>query len=354
MQLPHASLIAGDRLPARQYLLQVNAEFHYYTIGYLARAAGFSDDEASVLAYSSQYLDNALVCYEVAHRRGTYRTLVTHHFGFWDQEQEWAVWIPFHFYPAANTVASPPRRDDRTNPLDVQPNSIPAKQMLIGALKSRNLYRIGIALHTYADTWAHRNFSGRNEPWNRIDEDSPVPPIGHAQARRDPDAVDAVWHDPRLEAPHDRVDNRERFLLAAGRIYRYLATYNRRSFADEALVIARLDDILGPAEYARDSRAENFIIECSIERFSRLRWRKEAFDPPAGWSETAFEVELESTVDKLSWLKDELLHRSKVVRRRPMVAKETFFASHLYRWDQAARSHLAACREQLTALGLRR
>ncbi len=332
----------------------MNAEFHYYTIAYLARAAGFSEDDASILACSSQYLDNALVCYEVEHRRGTYRTLVTHHFGFWDQDQEWAVWIPFHFFPAANTAPSPPRRDGRTNPLDVQPNSEPAKRLLVAALRSRNLYRIGIALHTYADTWAHRNFSGRKEPWNRIDADSPVPPIGHAQALRDPDDIDAVWHDPRFEPPFDRVDNRERFLLAAGRIYRYLATYNRRGFSDEAAVIAHLDEILGPAQYARESRAENFIIECSIERFSRLRWRREAFDPPSGWSGIEYEVDLESTIDKLSWLKDEILHRSKVVRRRPMIARETFFASHLYRWDQAARHQLAACNEQLTSLGLRR
>lgn len=323
-------------------LFGVNVEFHYYAVFYLAQQAGFSDDDAETIAYSSQYLDNALVSYEVRAPQGVYETLVTHHFGFWDRGQEWEVWIPFHFYPAGETPDRPPRRDGGRNPLDVQPNSQRAKAMLVDALRSRDLYRVGIALHTYADTWAHQNFTGRNEAWNAIDPDSPVPPIGHAQAMRDPDGVDATWHDPRLLPPHDRVDNRKRFLAAAGRIYRYLATYNRRSFADEELVVARLESILGPAQLAKESRAENFIIECGIDRFSRLRWRKEAFDPPSGWSGLRWELDLESTMDKLNWLRDELLHKTNVVRRQPVTARDGFYRSHLYRWDQAARAQKAA------------
>ena len=331
-----------DQSRRRWYLRRVNAEFHYYTIFYLARHAGFIDEDAEVLAYSSQYLDNALVSYEVRHPGGVYETLVTHHFGFWDRSQEWDVWIPYHFFPAGKDADRPRRRDGAENPLDVQPNSPRAKAILVDALKSRDLYRVGIALHTYADTWAHQNFTGRNEAWNVVDPDSPLPPIGHAQARRDPDAIDAAWRDPRLAPPHDTVDNRRRFLAAAGRIYRYLATYNRRGFEDEELVVDRLDTILGPPELARDSRVENFVIECGVEPFSRLRWRKEAFDPPAGWNEMRWEIDLESTIDKLNWLKDELLHKTKVVRRQPVVAKEGFFSSHLYRWDQAARAQKTA------------
>ena len=319
----------------------MNVEFHYYTVFYLARQAGFSDDDALVLAYSSQYLDNALVAYEVKHAGGVYETLVTHHFGFWDRGQEWDVWIPFHFYPAGAAVTRPPRRDGGSNALDVQPDSGRAKAMLVAALKTRNLYRVGIALHTYADTWAHQNFTGRNEEWNRVSPDSPVPPIGHAQALRDPDRIDAQWRDPRMQPPHDRVENRSRFLSAAGRIYRYLATYNGRSFDDEAFVVDRLNDLLGPPEYARESRAENFIIECTMEPFSRLQWRKEAFDPPSGWSGLAWEIDLESTLDKLNWVKDEMLHRTRVIRREPVLARDGFFSSHLYRWDQAARAQRA-------------
>ncbi|MFW5684916.1 MAG: DUF6765 family protein, partial [Spirochaetota bacterium] len=317
---------------------------------YLAREAGFDDDDADILASSSQYLDNALIAYEVKHPGGVYETLVTHHFGFWDRGQEWDVWIPFHFYPAGPEASRPPRRDRGVNPLDVQPNSERAKAMLVAALKSRDLYRVGIALHTYADTWAHQNFTGRNEEWNRVDPSSPLPPVGHAQALRDPDGIDAIWSDPRLRPPGDTVSNRRRFLAAAGRIYRYLATYNRRSFADEELVVDRLDSILGPAEYARASRVENFVIECGMEPFSRLAWRREAFTPAAGWSALRAQVDLESTMDKLNWIKDELLHKTKVIRREPVVAKPAFFSSHLYKWDQAARAQKADVLSRLADL----
>lgn len=333
---------AGDQGGSACYLRVVNVEFHYYAVFYLAREAGFTPEDSEIIAYSSQYLDNALVSYEVRHPSGIYQTLVTHHFGFWDRGQEWDVWIPFHFYPAGPEAAAPARRDGATNAFTVLPNSERAKSMLVAALKSRDLYRVGIALHTFADTWAHQNFTGRNEEWNRTDAGSALPPIGHAQALRDPDSVDAVWTDPRLLPPHDRVDNRRRFLAAAGRIYRYLATYNRRSFADEELVVDRLDELLGTPASGRETRVENFIIECGMERYSRLRWRAEAFEPNGGWSRFEEEIDLESTVDKLNWLKDELLHKTKVLRRREVTAREGFFSSHLYRWDQAARSQKAA------------
>ena len=34
-------------------------DFHFYCIGVLARAAGFSIDDALIIAYASQYVDNS-------------------------------------------------------------------------------------------------------------------------------------------------------------------------------------------------------------------------------------------------------------------------------------------------------
>ena len=332
------------------YLLDVNVEFHYYSGYFLALQAGFSEEDAAVLSYSAQYLDDALVRYDVSTPSGTHQTIPTHHFGFWDKGQEWDVWIPFHFFPAGPEAKRPARWDAAENPLDVQPNSAPAKAMLVRALKTRDLYRVGIALHTYADTWAHQNFSGRNEAWNRLDQRSPLPPIGHAQARRDPDSYSSSWKDPRLALDRETVSNKERFLECAGRIYRYLATFNRRSFEDEELVVDRLSELLGPQSRGREERVNEFVIECGMEPYSRLTWRREAFEPRGGWSALQSELDLESTVDKIAWLKDELLHRTNVVRREPVTGKEGFYSSHLYRWDQAARAHRSEALEQLRDL----
>lgn len=326
-------------------------EFHYYAVYYLALQAGFPEADATVLAYSSQYLDNALVSYEVATERGPYSTIATHHFGFWDRDQEWEIWIPFHFFPAGPEASRPGRRDGSpANPLDVQPDSGPVKEMLVRALRTRNLYRVGIALHTYADSWAHQNFTGTREEWNRLDRRSALPPIGHAQAMRDPDQMDAAWVDDRLNGADAQVSNRSRFLACAGRIYRYLATYRRRSFADEELVLDRLQEILGPPERSEGERRDEFVIECGMEPYSRLTWRNEAFSAQNGWAGLDRELELESMVDKINWLKEELLHKTRILTRTPVKGSERFYDSHLYHWDQAARAHRTEALAQLTPL----
>jgi hypothetical protein len=332
----------------------VNVEFHYYTVYYLATEAGFSPEDARTLAYSSQYLDNALVPYVIdlgdqpdpPSDISTYQTLVTHHYGFWNQRQELHIWVPFHFFPAGPEAPAPPRRDKKRNPFNVVANSKRVQRLLVNALKTRNLYRVGIALHTYADSWAHQHFSGRNEAWNRLDPNSPLPPIGHAQALRDPDGLDVHWTDPRLAGEAAVVDNRARFMAAAGRIYRYLATYNRRSFADEELVLDRLAEMLGrPGEKSRTERRNEFVIALDAAPYRAVEWRAEAFE-----IDRADEELSGSTMDKLAWIKDEILHKSEIAERRRRTAKPRFFSSNLFMWDQAARGHFGDAVEILSDL----
>lgn len=327
-------------------LQNVNVEFHYYTVYYLALEAGFAPEDARTLAYSSQYVDNALVPYVIDTGEDTYQTLVTHHFGFWDPRQEWHVWLPFHFFPAGPEAPAPPRRDGATNAYNVVANSARVKKLLVAALETRDLYRVGIALHTYADSWAHQNFSGRNEAWNRLDPNTPIPPIGHAQKLRDPDGGEISWTDPRLLDADAAVDNRVRFMAAAGRIYRYLATYNRRSFADEELVLDRLSGILGnPGEKSRSEREDEFVIHLDAAPYRAVDWRAEAFEVDRSDEELGG-----STMDKLAWIKDELLHKSELLERRRRTAKPRFFESNLFKWDQAARAHLGTAVELLADL----
>lgn len=313
----------------------MNQEFHYYAVHFLAQQAGFDAEEAQIVAYSSQYLDNALVSYAVETERGCYDTLVTHHFGFWDREQEWDVWIPYHFFPAG-PEESALQVNGAKNPLVVVPNSSRVKQLLVESLRTRDLYRVGIALHTYADAWAHQNFTGRREEWNRIDSNSPLPPIGHAQAMKNPDGVDSVWSDPRLEGIKSVVDNRARFMEAARRVYRYLATFNRRPFDDEELVMFKLRQILGaPGKKAKEERIADFVIECHMDEYRRTDWRYEAFDGEGA----KIDADIESTYDKILWLKEEFLHKTRLLKKQSVKGKPRFWESNLYKWDQAARAH---------------
>jgi hypothetical protein len=318
----------------------MNQEFHYYTIHFLATQAGFSRDDAYVLAYSSQYLDNSLVSYSVQTERGYYNTLVTHHFGFWNKRQEEDVWIPFHFFPGDETWEPARRADGRTNPYNVTPNSRRVKQYLVDALRTRNLYRIGIALHTYADSWAHQNFSGRNEEWNRIEESSLIPPIGHAQALASPDNIDAVWEDIRLLKPHRRISNRDRFFSAARKIYAYLCTFNRRSFEDWELVLGKLEELVGRPGSGKTGkeRVLDFIIDQDIPEYRRNEWKGQAFF----LNDATGDEDIGSTYDKFLWLRNEVLHETKLVEKRPVRAQNDFYRSHLYNWNEAAIAQRAA------------
>jgi len=72
-------------------------------------------------------------------------------------------------------------------------DSANARAVLKKALDSDNPCRLGIALHSYADTWSHQNFSGLQEPWNSVYPwynifKSIAPNIGHAEAGHLPDA----------------------------------------------------------------------------------------------------------------------------------------------------------------------
>ncbi len=324
----------------------MNLEFHYYVIHYLALRAGLPDAEAQLVAYSSQFVDDNIVSYEVLTDRGVYPTLATQSYGWWDDSFSRQVYLPFHFFPGGDRGGSAlVRRDGTGNPQSCMANSAGVKELLIRALRSRDLYRVGIGLHTYADSWAHQNFSGLLEAWNALSADSPLPGIGHAQALVTPDELDADWTDGRLTPARSHIRNRERFAEAAGKIYRYLCAYNRRPFADADDVVGDLFTRLLSADVNRRSeeRILDLTIDSGIQPYDRKDWLRQAVH----MEEDPLVEELLAGNSKLRWLKDTVLDRSKVLRGNRLEARAGFYHSHLYRWNEAARAHQQAAAELL-------
>ena len=317
----------------------MNVEFHYYIVYHLARKAGMEDRDAWIVAYSSQHVDASTVSYTVEMDRGEYRTAVTQDYGWWDESFPREVYVPFHFLPGDAAPPGARRADGGANRLNTTPGSANAKALLVAALKTRDLYRVGIGLHTYADTWAHQNFTGILEDWNAVDQDLPIPSIGHAQALTNPDRLGHTWEDPRLEPRLRTVRNWERQRLAARMVYRYLATYNHRGFDDADLVVDELFEILSPGIGRRtgEERILDLIIACDLMRYGRRDWLEEALVVEPGFFGRSEEEQ--AGYDKLRWLKDAALHRTSLIRKRPVAAREGFTSSHLYRWNQAARAH---------------
>jgi hypothetical protein len=320
----------------------VNVEFHYYVVYHLARKAGMADQDAWVLAYSSQHVDASTVSYTVQTPNGDYRTAVTQDYGWWDESFPRTVYVPFHFFPGDPAYRGAHRADGSVNPLNTTPGSPNVKALLLDALRTRDLYRVGIGLHTYADSWAHQNFTGMLEDWNTVDSSPLIPSIGHAQALTSPDRIGLAWEDPRLEPAQRSIRNWERQRAAARMVYRYLATYNKRGLEDTEWVIDELFELLSPQQGSRDGKERilDLIIFQDLRRYERREWLEEAVIVEPGM--TGGTESEQSGYDKLLWLKDAALHRTALFRKKPVVAREGFSASHLFRWNAAARAHLEA------------
>ena len=316
----------------------MNIEFHYYILHFLANQAGFEEEDARIIAHSSQFVDHNIISYRIDVGGSSYITFPTQNYGFWDESFPRDVYIPFHFFPGDPEYAGSRRADRKSNPLNCTPNSPAVKELLVSALKTRNLYRVGIALHTYADSWAHQNFTGLLENWNAIDQRSIVPAIGHAQAFRKPDNLDVVWQDQRLNPDLRKINNRKRVFAAAKMIYKFLCTYNRRDFSDSDLMLWKLTELIGDThvENTRDERIADIVIEENMAKYERSEWLHSAFIV----TEDPGDERMFSGYDKFLWLKDAVLYRSSLVDQKPVKAKPSFQDSHFYRWQESARDHL--------------
>ena len=213
-------------------------DFHYDVIFALAKEAGYRHSDANTIAYASQYVDdNTDREYTVTDDEGKFYVGFPEkigksgdlYFPIITQAVDIAafkvgiqryVYAPFHFIPGDNTVEIKGKK----NPLCTTRGCKNAEDLLKTALKSKDLHKIGVALHVYADTWSHERFSAFHEDWNRVYKTSSFkslrPNIGHAEVLHKPDEISVNWVDERFAK--QKIDNRERALLAAEQIFEFL------------------------------------------------------------------------------------------------------------------------------------
>jgi len=325
----------------------MNIEFHYYAVHILALEAGFDERTAFIMANSSQEIDASTMPAAFDAPRGLVDVAVTQNYLFWDDAVSRGIYLPFHFIPGDPAQSSSVRADGRRNKYAVTPNSASAKELLVAALRDKDPYLAGIALHTFADTWAHQNFSGLLDDWNDIGSTSMaagLPPAGHLQALSSPDEPDARWQDGRLVPEQRLVVNRNRFSAAATKIFRYLRVYLGRSFNDDELVVARLDAIW--AKPSRDERLSDYVLCWDVRPYEPGLWRREAGAPE---NRSAF-ASLRH-YDKLAWAKSELL-RSMGENPPSYQVDSGFYSSRLYHWHEAAMEHRSRALHAISQRGL--
>lgn len=138
----------------------MQTDMHYHVIYYLCLAAGFAPDDAYVVAFCSEYVDESLegrttTVIEPDGKRHTFEPTRTAHMGleFMGTDVQEKVYLPFHFLPSFTSAED----------FDITRSGFNGRlfrPVLAEALKSRDLHRIGITLHVLADTFSHEPFSG--------------------------------------------------------------------------------------------------------------------------------------------------------------------------------------------------
>jgi len=164
-------------------------DFHHAVTYVVARLAGFGHRDAEVIAYCAQYVDDANNTGEVIFENGAMysRICSAHHvldYRNFDELASRRVWVAFHFLPA-NGGKTAGENPDGTfiDKLVCGPESPVAEDMVRCCIEKQGelfgLHRLGITLHVYADSWAHRGFAGVSHQINDVrkldDQDRPDP-----------------------------------------------------------------------------------------------------------------------------------------------------------------------------------
>lgn len=146
-------------------------DFHFFTTYVLCRCNGMTHEDAYRVSYSCQHTDDAMYGHTLNFEEGgRFQQTITS----WDYEAidkavelglnqslQHLIMAPFHFLPGAIKE----HQTDKFRETMICRADSPLAQRMMEAVVSApvhgsSLHRLGIALHTYGDTWAHQNFSG--------------------------------------------------------------------------------------------------------------------------------------------------------------------------------------------------
>lgn len=309
----------------------MDIEFHYYATFVLASKAGIEPKKAEIIAYASQYVDDNDRLYTIKRGSEEYQNYISQTMNILKPKKKLIrIWPCFHFLPgnyvSHNDVAK--RRDGLLHIFTTTPNSVNANGLMNAALKSGNLYRIGIATHTYADTWAHQNFVGYYHSFNSMSglKEAIVPDIGHADAGHKPDIPNCIWEDDRLVRP--QTHNKGRFIEAARNIFIKFSQLANSQVTEEDIqetwnsFQCELVNSIGEETENEDRKSRRRInnykaIVQDIKKYNPREWFEQA-------------VRTVKTRGASS-------HRGRIVKTYRQ--KQDFTNSHWYKFQEAVKEH---------------
>lgn len=228
----------------------MDLSLHFAGMYVLCRIAGMKSKIAHIAAYSSQYIDDATNAHALKFKNDervfkqtqtSYELLSPRNFNV---NESLDTWMPFHFLPGG----------DKNNPkaMVTSPDSKVLELLLkdvTGLTTILAPYRLGIALHCFADSYTHQDFKGfydkhndvkllygANQPkfFNKVSRQSfrivelwcsDCFSIGHAEVLDNPDIPYAEWAYARGNQVYKINNLEERYIPAFRAIYTYLTSY---------------------------------------------------------------------------------------------------------------------------------
>ena len=291
-----------------------------------ALRAGFQVHDAYTIAYASQYTDDNDTSYDIADDTFPYKNYISQTMDSTKPKEALLRIYPyFHFFPGTTeeiVKKSGPRKDGKLHLLNTIPDSRNVRKLMLRSLKSMDLWRIGIATHTYADTFCHQNFVGVKDSFNDMKGfiEEIIPGIGHADARHKPDIPGLIWQDTRLVSDIGKINNKERMLDAAGNIFLLYCRHCTKQKNDEkkkASLIRELADAIGAVskkDNKKRQRKKNYkaILRSAtrnvFEDYDKDAWFTEAvsFRPQpefVGTPNTGYEYSWKAGYEESAWLR---------------------------------------------------
>jgi hypothetical protein len=298
-------------------------DFHYCCIKALAYSAGFSKKDSEIIAYASQFTDDANEHepYKVTDlpgidglrfKDGLFDPICTSH-GVLDmitasqkKDSQRKVYIPFHFIPGK------PYKGSGEYDYRVTQNSTFARSLVNDAIarlnqhseqRIRAMIRLGISLHAFADTWSHHNFSGRNSAEDNDIKKVDVPDddrlnisdlfeflgphiprhVGHGQADHFPDISHMHWrYKKSTDGKWNPRPNTKRFSQAAKAIHAILVRVspNQENAKDWQDICGQIHQCLSfpKNDLAEKARKWRTTFPGVGFNYSASRWRDAALE----------------------------------------------------------------------------
>jgi len=313
---------------------------HYYAVLAFCRACGFKKDSAQVIAYASQFVDDAkinlmylnnssdIIDHDIIDSKPAFFNMATchsySHINTFNYEAMVNNTIAFHFVPGC-------QGENFTKKLRCKEEAPIILDILNDVFLEDNLITLGIALHPFADSYTHQGFSGMLSKVNDITNceaknkgslgllykilnffeqfnrdkyeklfQGLVPAYGHGQALEFPDVPYLAWsyeydYSDEFNGSYKKVeiDNKERFKRAFNSIRKHLENYliKHDQYLDCNLKFENFDilmDTLVSENFKESKREMNWkrlLIEQGLFNNDDLdliiyddnKWLKEAF-----------------------------------------------------------------------------